>query len=203
MVPWVDGLPDMEFLAKRVRLPEGAFDRLWTRNKEHDAAVRRDAAVKRMPEVARRWVADGAVRLVSPESAELSPEIVARFRERGDDKITGVTFLKDDQQVLLAFSGRAAQDEATVRHEVIHVAQIWAETDAMEAALRAAANRGEAIVAAMAANSCFPPQQNDELWWIPSAMRRGHESGGDRALGALELALMLYPREGSSVSQMQ
>ncbi|WP_199028904.1 putative molybdenum carrier protein [Ralstonia sp. ASV6] len=198
MVPWVDGLPDMDFLVKRIRLPDGAFERLWTRNKEHEAAACRDAVVKRMPEVVRRWVAEGSVRLVPPESAELSPEIVAHFRERGDDKITGVTFLKEGQQVVLAFSGRGARDEPTVRHEAIHVAQIWAGTDVMEQALHAAARRGEAIAGAVAASGGLPPQREDELWWIPSAMRRAYQDGRDGALGALKLAMMIYPRQGVS-----
>ena len=194
MVPWENGLPEAEYLTKRIRLPAGAFERLWTRTLEHQVAARRDAVVKRLPEVGRRMVADGAVRIVEADSEELTPEIRTRMRQRGLDKVMGVTLLQDNGDVLVAFSARGVEDPAAVLHEFIHVAQIWADDGAMERALRAAAERGGRIAAALAAAGALPPQREDELFWIPSAFRRALENGVERAMGALDLALTVYPK---------
>lgn len=195
MVPRVDGLPSSEYLDKKIRLPPGTFDQLWDKTRAYLEVVRRDTLVRKLPAVAQRLVADGAVTVVSFDSEALSPEIRAQYNRgdrRHDDK-TAVCVLRDDGKVLVAFSDAGAEDDTTVRHEFLHVAQIWCSHDVMEAAVRVAAERGRQIAQSIVSAASECPAAAREIDWMQVASAGALEDGPQQVLNTFDFARQIYP----------
>lgn len=179
------------------------------------AALAAKGVVTALPATLQQLMGSAGILLAGPESHYVPAAIQAEFRQRRGrgfgTRGLAVCVLREDGQVVVALDDDA-EDLPTLQHELIHAAQVFASPVAMEAAFRAVADDGRRLVASIV-DICGDMPHRDgpfaDVDWTASACSASREMNEARLLkdatdvrdaynGALDLALLLHPRDATA-----
>lgn len=179
------------------------------------AALKNLGVIGALPAILQRLIGSAGILLAGPESHYLPLSIQAEFRQRRGrgfgSRGLAVCVLREDGQVVVALDDDA-EDLPTLQHELIHAAQVFASPIAMENGFRAVAEDGRRLVASIV-DICGDMPHRDgpfaDVDWTASACCASREMNEARMLkdptdtrdaygGALDLALLLHPRDATA-----
>lgn len=179
------------------------------------ATLEKRGVLAALPATLQRLIGSAGILLAGPESHYLPVSIQTEFRQRRGSGFgtrgLAVCVLREDGQVVVALDDDA-EDLPSLQHELIHAAQVFASPVAMQNVFREVAEDGRMLVASIV-DICGDMPHRDgpfaDVEWTATACSASREMNEARALkdpadrrdaysGALDLALLLHPRDATA-----